>query len=293
MATMNHVFNPTTPPSSSSASTRIPADSFSRIPDYLCEDLLQYLPPDQALRASKVSAQFARTVFRHHHRLVITPHTPTEWNKVKANLLKRFITDEGGVKHKIDPQAFDDLLAHFRHVDDIVILYNLDNENMDQLIGSMVKHLVKITRIHTNFFNISEPMLDQFGQVFGASLRVIKSSYLSQKETTTSGSSSPLPNSWALLKHCSNLVSLKSSELLNDQLWSGEEQEVDTPTSMSCWSAPSEPANSIVLPKLRDAHLNATSEEGVNQLEQFSSIYMNHLEKIKVSSGIVEAVFMV
>lgn len=244
-------------------------DSFARINDYLCEELLMYLPPDQKLKFAGVSAQFERTIFRRQRQLTIAP-TNNEWNKVKNQILKRFVGDFS-VKHKVDAEMFDELLSKFCHVDDIVILYNLDTANMDELIASIIRHCHKVRRFQANFFNISEKMLDEFGRCFGHSLRVVKSSYVSPSNTK-------IPNSFALLKHCSNLVSLKSSGLLSDQLL----EPKDESTSTTSTTAHADIGTQTMLPKLRSCHLNVTNVEGVNELENFSSVYMNHVEKIKV-----------
>ncbi|KAH9408747.1 hypothetical protein TYRP_011015 [Tyrophagus putrescentiae] len=270
----------TSPPVPSPPPSPPARDSFDRISDYLCEDILSHLAPEQKLRLECVSQQFQRTIFRRQRRLVIAPGT-NEWSRVKNAILKRFV-GEYNVKHRIDGKLFDQLLAKFRHIDDVVINYNLDTGNMDELFASLMEHCIRIRRLHANFFNISERTLDQFGQVFGHSLRVIKSSYVSNGK---------IPYSFALLKHCSNLVSLKSHEFLSEQLWNNvyntmveEEEEVedDQEEDPQQQPQPQQPQQKEVLPNLKSAQLSVTSEEGVSQLERFSDLYMNKLEKIQV-----------
>lgn len=251
-------------------------DSFARISDYLCEDILMHLAPDQKIKLECVSRQFQRTIYRRQRRLVISPGS-NEWTKVKNAILKRFVGDYS-VKHRIDARLFDLILSKFRHIDDIVINYNIDTSNMDELFGSMMEHCIRIRRLNVNFFNISEQTLDEFGQIFGHSLRVIKSSYVSDNK---------IPYSYALLKHCSNLVSLKSSEFMSEQLWNNVyntmvENENEDDDDQIETVIESNANDSIVLPNLKSCRLSVTSEEGVNQLERFSEVYMNKLEKIQV-----------
>lgn len=253
-------------------------DSFDRISDYLCEEILSHLAPDHKIKLECVSKQFQRTIFRRQRRLVVAPGG-NEWSRVKNAILKRFVGDYN-VKHKIDAKRFNHLLSKFRHIEDIVINYNIDTENMDELFASMMEHCIRIRRLHANFFNISEQTLDQFGQVFGHSLRVVKSSYVSN---------SKIPYSFALLKHCSNLVSLKSHEFLNEQLWNNvyntmveDENDDDDAQESELETGCQELAQKEVLPNLKSAKLSVTSEEGVSQLERFSDLYMNKLEKIQV-----------
>lgn len=265
--------------STSSPASPPTRDSFDRISDYLCEDILSHLAPEQKIRLECVSQQFQRTIFRRQRRMVIAPGT-NEWSRVKNTILKRFV-GETNVKHKIDAKLFDQLLSKFRHIDDIVLNYNIDTGNMDELFASMMEHCIRIRRLHANFFNISESTLDQFGQVFGHSLRVIKSSYVSN---------SKIPYSFALLKHCSNLVSLKSHEFLNEQLWNNvyntmvetNDDEEDDDGIEAIDQVCQAEQQKEVLPNLKSAQLSVTNEEGVNQLERFSDMYMNKLEKIHV-----------
>lgn len=244
----------------------IPRDSFARFDDYLCEAILAHLPPEDKIRLEVVSKQFQRTIFRQQKRLVISPNTP-EWSNVKNAMLRRFVGDLN-VKHRIDMKVFDNILSKFSFVEDVEIQYNLDTENIDDIFRSLMRHCRSIRRLNVNFFNVSEEVLDEFGKTFGHTLEVVKSSYVSNTK---------IPHSFALLKHCSNLVSLKSSELLDEQLWNNvyntmvEEEDEDSGKS-----------EVVVLPNLKSCHLKVTTEEGVNQLERFSEVYMNRLERIKV-----------
>lgn len=298
--------------------------SFGRISDYLCEELLMYLPPEVKIRFECVSKQFQRTIFRRQRQLIIAP-SRNEWSKVKNVLLKRFVGDFN-VKHKIDIQLFDKILSKFRYIDDFIIHYNLDASNMDDIFNCLIRHCVRIRRMDANFFNVSEQTLDSFGKKFGHSLRVVKSSIVSYTK---------IPNSFALLKHCSNLVSLNGSEFLNEQLWNNVyntmledaytnnndnndntnndndnnehynidftnqnsdeelinyefEEEHESDNNDVYWKnnfqldKESKQKKEMVLPNLKSCHLKVTNEEGVDQLEKFSNVYMNRLEKIKV-----------
>ncbi|KAH9413272.1 hypothetical protein DERP_012983 [Dermatophagoides pteronyssinus] len=277
------MFNNRSPLSSSSST--MARNSFSRISDYLCEEILMYLPPEDKIRLEYVSQQFKRTIFRRQYRFVIAPSC-NEWSKVKNILLKRFVGDFN-VIHKIDIQLFDKILSKFRYIDDFAIHYNLDTSNMDEIFECLMRHCVRIRRMDANFFNVSEKTLDAFGKRFGHSLRVVKSSIVSNTK---------IPNSFALLKHCSNLVSLNGSEFLNEKLWNNvfntildndytnDENNVETEAVEYCDEICLEKENSkdVVLPNLKSCYLKVINEEGVNQLEKFSDVYMNRLEKIKV-----------
>ena len=250
----------------------VPRNSFRRINDYLCEEILAYLPPDQKIRLEAVSRQFQRTIFRQQKRMVIS-RQGNEWSPVKNALLKRFVGDQN-VKHRIDIKIFDKILSKFRHINDVEIQYDLDTENIDEIFKSLMRHCISIRRLNANFFNVSENVLDSFGQTFGHCLQVIKSSYVSNTK---------IPHSFALLKHCSNLVSLKSSEFLNEQLWNNVYNTMLENDDIGVVDDDVRFGNGeVMLPNLKSCHLKVTNEEGVNQLERFSDVYMNKLERIKV-----------
>ena len=252
----------TNPPAESETCSK--SDSFTRIPDYLAEEILRHLSPEDKLRLECVSKQFQRTIFRAQKQLCIAPSRSNEWSRIKNIILKRYV-GETNVKHRIDETLFDMIISKFRYIEDVCIAYNIDSDNMDQLIRSLVRHCIRIKRLKVNFYNISETVLDEFGSRFGQTLRCIQSNI--------TGIGNKIPHSHTLLKHCSKLESLKSAEFLTDKIWNNSEtqiQQFDHDDALK------------MLPNLKSCHLKATTEEGVNQLEQFSTHFRDNVEKLQV-----------